>query len=427
LSDQDLVNIAFKNFKLGLETHYAENFKASYDPRLFPFLKTNFSLRADYSDDWQRQYKARRSALSRARGVSGQFDHQELVGKPKKKTGRRQPRRKGDSVVESDDKSGYFDQALRLLRLATGWIDPVAYSYSETFNNSLPGMDSRPNWRYRFGFRDEAEVGEVADAVGSQAAKEGVRYELSSGFTFLGGVSTRIKYARSVDTDVIKQGSRYENTSTSWPDLSVRIQKFKTFPLIKGLLNTFIDVFSPRTGFTRRVRDSRDIDLAFVASRSVDLDYKPLLSLSFKVFRALSLSAAYTLSKGTKDAFSSTTGELQSETISTRKTVALTGKYSFSSPRGISLPIFGRMKFTSTVDIEATVRINSNISETSQSGGPFATSQDKSDLMFSPVVSYSFSRQIRGGLTMRWQDSNDNHRNRKNHTREVQVWTEINF
>jgi len=427
LSDQDLVNISLKNFKLGLETHYAENFKASYDPRLFSFLRTNFSLKADYSDDWQRQYKAKRSALSRSRGVSGQFDHQVLIGKSKKKGGRRQPVRKGEKIGDSEDGEGFGDKIMQGLRLATGWIDPVSYSYTETYNNSLPGMDSRPHWHYRFGLRDDAGVGEVPEAVGSQSAKEGVRYELSSGFTFLGGVATRVKYARSVNTDLIKQGSRYENTSTSWPDLSIRIQKFKTFPVIKGILNTFIDVFSPRTGFTRQVRDSRDIDLDFVASRSEDMDYRPLLSLNFKVFRALSLSAAYTLNKGTKQTYSSTTGELQTETITTRKSVALTGKYSFSSPRGISLPIFGRLKFTSTVEIEATVRINSNVSETSQSGGPFVISQDKSDLMFSPVVSYSFSRQIRGGLTMRWQDSNDNHRNRKNHTREVQVWTEINF
>ena len=428
LSDPDLVNLSFKNPKLGLETHYGQSISTSYDPKLLGFFKTAFSYKANYSDDWQRQYRARRSAMSRSVGVSGDFDHQKLLGEMRKK--KNQGRSSGDDRRRrADDEAGlpFYQHGLNALRLLTGWIDPFTYSYSESFNNSLPGMDVRPGWRYRFGFKDEADVGEVSEAVGSQASSEGVRYDVGSGFKFLGGLITTVRFGRSVNRDLVKQGARYENISTNWPDLALRIQKFKTFPLIKKYLNGFIDVFAPRTGFKRQTKETRDIDGDFLVSSSVTRNHKPLLSISFKAIRMLSLSAAYSLEKAEKEVYNSASGDLQSETVSTKKTVAVTAKYSFSSPRGISLPIFGRLKFDSRVELEMSVRINSQISETAQSGQSFATSTDKSDYMYSPVISYAFSRQIKGGLTLRWQDSNDNYRSRKSHTREVQIWTEISF
>jgi cell surface protein SprA len=426
LSDRSLVNIAFKDFKLGLETNYAQNFNASYDPRLFDFWRASFSYKVTYTDDWQRSYRARRSNLSRSRGVSGEFNHQTLIGKKKKTTRRRPPTRKGDTPTE-EDKRPFYEPVVDAIRLFTSWIDPFSYSYSESYNNSLPGMKERPGWGYRLGLKDEAEVDNVPDAIGSRSAQEGQRYEVSSGFTLLGGLVTKVKYARSTSEDIFKQGTRNRNTSTSWPDLSLRIQQFKQFPLFKDYLNKFIQIFSPRTGFTRQSRESFNLDDGFPLSKSESTNHRPLLSVTFRAFRSLSLSAAYSVDMDEKELFNPTTGSSQSITKSIKKSMALTAKYSFTSPKGISLPIFGRVKFTSTVDLEMTVRFNSNISETKQAGGDFATTVDKSDFMFSPVISYTFSRQMKGGLTMRWQDSNDNYRSRKSHTREVQIWTEISF
>ncbi|UCG60657.1 MAG: cell surface protein SprA [Candidatus Zixiibacteriota bacterium] len=427
LSDPDLVRFSLTNPKLGLETNYGQTFSSSYNPKLVTFLKTTFSYRATYSDDWQRSYEARRAAMSRSFGVSGNFDHQQLIGK-KKKTGRRRrpPTRRGDSPTGRDDES-FTEKALNMLRLVTGWIDPFGYSYATSYTNSLPGIRSRPNWKYRFGLRREAEVDAVPAVVGAESAGETKRYEISSGFTFLGGVVTGVKYGRAISTDLIKQGTRNESVSTSWPDLTIRIRQFTKFPLIKKYLNKFIEIFTPRTGYTRQVRETFNLDQGFLVSSSVSRKHKPLLQLTFRAFRALSLSASYHLETNTKENRNSTTGSVQSLTRSTRRQLGATAKYSVTAPNGISLPIFGRVKFNSTLDLEMSVRYNSDVSETSQSGGPFATSKDRSDIMIAPNIQYTFSRQMKGGLTMRWQDSNDNYRSRKSHIREVEIWTEISF
>ncbi len=423
LSDPDLVRISLKDPKLGLETHFGQTFNASYDPRLLDFFKMSFSMKVNYTDDWQRSYDARRSVLARTQSVGGQLDHKTLLGVAKKGGRRPARRRKG----ADDPGKPVYMVALDGLKLAMGWIDPIDYGLDLTYNNTLPAMDDRPGWQYRFGFQDEADVGEVANASGSRITTEGKKYNVGSGFTFLGGVVTKVKYARSISEDIYKQGNRYRSTSTSWPDLNIRIQKFKTFPLIKDYLNKFIDIFAPRTGYSKQVRESEDIEGGFTTSLTTSKNYKPLLSVSFKVFRALSLSASYSLTEETKENSNPSTGDPQSETVQTKKSIAATGKYSFSSPKGINLPIFGSVKFKSSVDLEVTVRINTHVSETRKPGEAFVPSIDKSDFLLTPVISYTFSQQMKGGLTLRWQDSNDNYRGKKSHQREVQIWTEISF
>ena len=440
MSNLDHVNIALSDFSLGLETHYGQRLNVAYDPRLFNFLSSQFSYRANYADDWDRSSESRRSSLSRQASVNGRFDHIAFLGGQSKggrgatgtrrrrtETSRRRDVRGGGKAKEAGEDKPFYDPPLAVLRFLTGWINPATYSYSESYSNSLPGMASRPNWKYLVGLHDEADVDIVTSNTRSQSATEGQSYELASGFSLLGGLFTDIKFKESVNRDLIKQGQRYETQSTGWPELSIRIQKFKTFPLIKKYINKFIEVFSPRTGYVRQRKQTTDIGGGFLISRATTINRSPLLSVNFKVFRSLSLSSSYQLTDDHIEKFNPASGDIQSETKSTKKALTLSTRYSFSSPKGITLPLFGKVKFRSTVSIDLNVKMNSSLSETSSNGGPFRTSVDKSDFSFSPVVSYTFSQQIKGGLTLRWQDTNDNYKNRKNHTREVQIWTEIRF
>jgi hypothetical protein len=155
--------------------------------------------------------------------------------------------------------------------------------------------------------------------------------------------------------------------------------------------------------------------------------YQPLLSINFNLFRKLSLSGSYSLNEDRSENYNSTNGVLEKVTRSTKKSLSFTAQYSFSAPGGIGLPLLGRVKFTSTVNIQGNVKINSQKSETSDRGKPFVVSTDKSDFSWSLSIRYNFSRELSGGLTTRWQDSRDNYRNRNSHVREVQLWVELSF
>ena len=435
LTDPDLINIVFspKKFKLGLETSYGQSFTANYDPKLLNFLSSSFSYSARYNDAYDRSYKTRKSDLTRTWSVKGSLDHMKLF-KGQSKSRSRGPRRTrptrpgakgGEIKAEEGDGTPFYEPVLAGLRFLTGWIEPINYKYGEGYSNSLPGMTQRPSWFYRFGVYDQPDVPTKVETR-TQTASESQDYDLSSGFSFLGGIATDVKFSRSIDIDLIKTGTRYKNISTGWPELSIRIQKFNKLPIIKSVVNKFIEVFAPRTGYSRQVKEDINLNTGFTTSKTESISRNPLLSVNFKLFRALSLSASYTMSTTKTEKYSLSTGIIESETKADKKSFVFTTRYSFSSPSGISIPLFGKLRFKSTVEITLDIKYNSNITETN-SGDGFRKSTDKSDISISPVLGYNFSQQIKGGLKINWQDTQDNYSGRRSHVREVQIWTEIRF
>lgn len=428
LSNLDEVNWALSDLRLGTETHYGQTFSAGYTPGLLGWLTTQLAYKANYSDDWVRSTETRRSSMSQNWGVNGTFDHIQLLGgdgsSGRRRGGNRSNVRGGGQ--RKDEGRPFWDYPLAVLRFLTGWIQAPDYSYSKDFNASLPGMLSRPPLEYRFGLTREAEV-KLNPQGRSPSSSEGESYSASSGFGFLGGISTDVKYSRSVSRDLVRQGARTEQISTNWPELNIRIRNFRTLPLIKPYVNKFIDIFSPQTSYSRSTRETVDLDNGFRTAYSEMVAYQPLLSINFNLFRKLSLSGSYSLNQDRSENYNSTNGALEKVTRSTKKSLSFTAQYSFSAPGGIGLPLLGRVKFTSTVNIQGNVKINSQKSETSDRGKPFVVSTDKSDFSWSLSIRYNFSRELSGGLTTRWQDSRDNYRNRNSHVREVQLWVELSF
>ncbi|MDH3938453.1 MAG: cell surface protein SprA, partial [candidate division Zixibacteria bacterium] len=211
LSDHDLVNVSLNDFRLGLETSFSQSFKSSFDPKLLSWFTTSFGYQAGYSDSWDRTIEARHTKMSRSWNVKGRFDHLGLfggksTGGERKFAGRRRTTPRGqkkdkDGEKEEEDKKTkgrpIYDYPLSLMRFLTGWIKPPTYSYGQSFNSSVPGTLERPLWRYRFGLERTTDVA-VVNQSRSVSAGEGINYDASSGFSFLGGISCDVAFKRSI-------------------------------------------------------------------------------------------------------------------------------------------------------------------------------------------------------------------------------------
>jgi hypothetical protein len=364
-------------------------------------------------DLWGKNWEPRRAGSRRAQaGVRG---------------GAREKEEEGDEEKEKEQGPPIYEPFLDGLRFLTGWLQPVTYKYSESFNQSVPGVKEKPPWKYRLGIQTEPDF-ETDNTTRTPRAGESKSYDFGSGFNLLGGIATTIAYRTQISRELINAGQdRNESQTISWPDVSLRIQKFTTLPLLKPYVNWFIEIFSPRTAYSRQVRENKNVDRGFITDKSTTINQNPVLSLNFKLFRTLSMSGTYTVSETTDEKFNRANGEPQSEIRTVKKSYALSSKYAFSAPGGIAIPLFGKVKFKSTVSIDFSVKYSSNFQEKSTDGISFTPYQDQSSLSLSPVISYAFSQQIRGGLTGRWQDTNDSKFNKKTHIREIQIWTEINF
>lgn len=427
LSDPDAIDLSLRNLKLGLEESFSQSFSADYDPKLFSFLSTDLSYKSSYSDRWDRATESLQSSFSRSWSVKGSFYHLKLLGgSGGKSIGTRSKGRARGANNEDKQSSNkpFYDPPLALLRFLTGWINPLQYSYGEQFGYSLPGMKTRPILKYRLGLITTPDV-ETVSQVRNPNSDISKTYSLNSGFKLLEGINTDVKFSRTVKEDLIKQGSKYETITTQWPDLTIRISRFSRLPLIKGVVNKIIDVFSPRTGYSRSTREQIDLQGNFAVSKTITESFSPLLSVNFKIFRSLSLSSSYNLTKDAKEVFSSNNGDFQSRQENSRKSFAASTKYSFSAPSGIKMPLFGKIKFKSSVTISLDFNKNFTITETYNNNGDLQSSNDKSDLAISPNISYSFSNQLTGGIRMRWTDSETN--GKKSHLREVSISIEIRF
>lgn len=424
LADPDLINITTnpKDFKLGLETNYSQSFSADYDPKLIGFLSNKWNYTSSYRDSWERSNESRKADMSRNWSVGGQFKHLELFSIGSGGGGSSRPRGRTSSSVDRP----FYDPPLAVLRFLTGWIEPISYKYGQSYNNSLPGLLNRPSLGFRFGIDETTDVDRITETR-TPFSSEGENYDLSSGFKLFGGIDTDVRYAVGVTRDLVKTGTRYENRSIKWPDLQVRISTFSSFPLIKGLINKFITVFQPRTGFSRDTKETQDLDGDFLLDKSVTTSFSPLLSVNFRLFRTLSLSGSYTVTEVESERYNRQNGELDNESTSDRSSIAFSSRYSFSAPGGIAIPLFGKMKFNSTVSIDLNVRFNKELTKNSQDGRPFVITADKSDLTIAPNISYAFSQQIKGGVSAKWQDTNDSKLSKKSHVRELQIWAEIRF
>jgi cell surface protein SprA len=431
LSDLNLVNLSLRNLRLGLETSYSQSFSTGYNPKLLSWFTTDFDYKANYSDDYDRSSKSRNGRMTRNWGLKGTFDHHKLFG-GKASGGDRQYRgRRGKTKAagEQEEKPKgrpFYDYPRAGLRWLTGWIKAPTYSYNESYNIQMPGMLQRPSWRHRFGLDDLPQVDTVKQSR-APSSSEGFGYSGSSGFIFLGGLAVDFKYSRSVSRDLITRGSRYEKRDTNWPDLTIRIDQFTTLPLIKGVVNKLISVFQPRTGYNRSTRETRDLDVGHITARSTSTNYNPLISFNFNILKKLSLTTKYSRSEDESENFNLSTGDIEKLTRSEKKSLDFQTGYSFSAPGGIGIPLFGKLKFTSQMSVQFDVGFNSALSETSTRGGPFVVSSDKSDFTWAASLKYSFSQQVNGGLTARWQDSNDETRNRLSHVRELSIWAELRF
>ncbi len=427
LSDSADVNLSLKRFHPGLETSYGTSFRTGWSPALFSFVSTSFGYGATYGDSWDRQSRSRRGNLSNNWSLNGQFSHQSFLGGQSARTG-------GPVVGTTKDKkiapvkkgTPLYEPPRALLRKLTSWINPISYRYAENFTNSTPGMRERPSFAYQLGLHRAADVPVTSQSSSQPMSSESKQWELGSGFVFLGGIGLDIKLRKDISRDLVKVGDRTERISKGWPEVAIRIQPFKTLPLFKGIVNKFIKVFTPRTSYSRQVREERNITRGFTTSTSTAINRNPLLVINFKLFRAMSMTGSYATTFTESRTYSSADGRNISISRAKTKTILVTSQYSFSAPGGIGIPIFGKLKFKSHVSLTTDIRFNSSYSEAGSEGQPIAKGKDATDFSVAPTIGYTFSQQIKGGLTARWQDSRDQS-NTKSHTRELRMWVEIRF
>ncbi|HDL04426.1 MAG TPA: cell surface protein SprA [candidate division Zixibacteria bacterium] len=433
LSNPDLVNFSFnpKDFKLGRETRYTQAFSSGYSPVIFGFLTHKFSFSTSYTEDLNVISETRNMSSNKSYSVGGVFDlNKFLGGKPTSRRSSRRIRPKREEVDKDKPKSSLMKKLVTgpasVLRFLTSWIEPINYDFKEAYRYSYVGLKERASLKFRFGLTEDigAEIDSESGSTGrSTITTKSTNYGLSSGTQFFGGLKTGVSFNRTINRDLIKAVNPTKSVSTTFPDFNFTINQLTTFKF----LNPFIRKFAPRTKYSRSTKEYYNLTTGFKTKESETISQNPLLSFTFNIFRDLQINVRTNRSVSEDISYNSSTGEITRKSRSTSSNASASTKYSFSWPTGVKFPILGRIKFRSTMAISLEVSIRQQTTEEASGDTPLISKGDNRDFMVTPTISYAFSNQIKGGISGRWQDTNNKQQNRKSHVRELRIWVDIRF
>lgn len=434
ISNPDLVKISFnpKEFKLGRETKYSQAFSANYSPTLFGFLTHKFNYSASYIEDFIIVKDNRNMSASKSYGVGGTFDMQKLFGgqSSSRRSTTRKRTQQGVTVAEPESKGSVFkkvmDKPAWMMRFLTGWIDPFTYDFKEAYRYSYIGLLERAQLKFRFGLTEAigAEIDPEAGAAGQSTVSTKVTsYSFGSGTKLFGGLKTGVSFSRTINQDIKKAVNPQKSISTTFPDFNFSISQMTTFKF----LNPIIRKFSPRTKYTRSTKESYNLTTGYKTVDEVTVSQNPLLSFTFDVTRGLTIDVRTNRSVSDNTSYNSSTGNVTRKQRSINSGSSASTKYSFSWPTGVRFPLLGRLKFRSTMSISLEVSTRTQKREESTGDNPLISAGENKDFMVTPTISYTFSNQIKGGVSARWQDTNNVQQSRKSHVRELRIYVDIRF
>jgi hypothetical protein len=424
LRDPKTVNITFnpKQFKLGVEQNFDQNLKASYSPSLFKFFTHKFDYSASYNDSYRMGFDSTfyHSGNSKLNvGASFSLKHQSLIGSNKNK-GRGAESDSTFSILE------IFGWPLTGIRYITDAIKPVSVKMSKGRSMNFPGMSDKASWPFRFGLTEDPGVDLVSATQGVTRTSKSIDRSVSggSGVSLFAGISTDVNFSRSTSESFTPPSRTIKET---WPEMKFNLRSVQGLWYVGKLLN----FLGPSSRFTR----SKEIKVRPAANHPVSEErvtqsFAPLISFTLSPLRSMksTIRIERTTSKTTK--FSETSVEEFIQSIVERSTqkISVNMSYSFRNPTGFRLPIFGRIKFESTMSLS--VDVSYSMSRDHAAKPPeyiFSLTSEKTNLAITSRASYSFSSTVKGGLQARWQDAHDARQGSTRHTRELGLWVEMRF
>lgn len=474
LRDPDWVSLKLSDLRLGKMTSFQQSFSSNYSPSLFRFMTHQFSFSSSYSEKLMQNSVADTSegniepldvSQSIKFSASGTFDLKKFLGDPGKalanlaKASRKAQLEKQRRIRQRAADTSKVDSLKKVepekvkgeggpwigwrvynltrlgLRKITGFVDPISASIDRNQSFSKNGIRYRPRAAFRFGLDDDPDVPTV-ELRGRQkdALSQGTSWSLRSGVKLLsGGLSSSIDISESRSTTYPSSGSPSRRIDRRWPSLGIRVGQIRAFNkfwglrTIQGVYNSFIRRFTPQTGYSRRENLAIDLSNNVTTSRSVAIDRSPLLAVTIPISRRISVQVRMESSHRERESFNPQTGALSAASRDDTRSLRASTQYSFRSPNGIKLPIFGRVRLQSNMTIKIDVLRRLNQTESAGVDQVFTLSSKTESFSVTTNINYSFSSQVKGGMSTTWTDTNNLTSRRKTHTRELRFYAEMTF
>jgi hypothetical protein len=310
-----------------------------------------------------------------------------------------------------------LDPVLTLVRGMDAVEARYAVRWSSRFDNVPP--EAVPGWRYRLGL----SAGDGADDRSEERS-----LDIGSGAKLTEDIRIKADYKRSVS------GRWYRNAVSDTIDLTTRTEGMNESRKATlswggiervGPLKSVFTTVRARSGVEFKKSYSGTYDAPTTKGDGFALT--PVISLE-TTFRN-GLTGNLTWEKKRSRSYSLTGAGSVSEETTSGTSVSV--KYRFSAPQGLKLPFFGqKLRFQSNLDCSLTLKTGARLSRTAldEAGLAIASpTQSVKDFSVTGDATYSFSRNVSGGLQVSFSQSRDEKRDQTRRTIGVHLTAEFKF
>jgi len=417
-----------------------------YTPAMISWLSQNYEIRGEYKEDTDpARYRDRFGVvnLNRSFRASWGIKWKQLgsaIGgttsgsspmPPRRETPRDRGGRQGEEEPPtpeqpapsgSRESTGGLKKALAITKPLFDNLDDLNFDWQFDDRRQIPNLAGRPDLWYQLSLTTDPGVHRVTDSLAatsqieSHTTTEKRNIRTGTRLPFKMTLQARYNYVKNVTIST----NNTKQIQTTFPDVTLNWNGLGQIPPFKTLASNA----RANSNYSYEVRENYESNA--LKNDVLTHSFNPLVSINMTWKPGISTDYSTNLRNSHERTYSATSVNIRHNYELSHK---ITAGYSIRGSKGFKLPIIGTLKFENQLTLSLTVQNTTRITESWVEGATGEVSRSRDDVEWSitPSASYNFSRNIRGGLELKWIDTNNRRIEQITHVRDVSIWVELKF
>jgi len=367
-----------------------------FNPSIFRWLKSDFSYKANFRYTNNIQQRKLGKSASTTSTISGSIT---LTPSMLFKRGR--ARRVPRARKEQKKEYSFIDD----LQALTQKLSAITIRYTQSNNLRDFGLGGMPSFEYQIGRSRDPGV-ETIQNLGSNRSSynRNETFSIQTGIKFTSNLSVKLKYDRSktrnetarITGTLAESNLSLGDVNLPFFEWSVRWGGLEKLSLFKKLATSVSLTHSYSGKRTKTWNDRPDN----ITKESITSGFRPLVGLNIQWKKGVTTSINY--NKTSTFTFLAQRGRRSGGSRKRSSNLSITTHYSKRGGLKISLP-FWHKEIKNDIDFSLSFTKSTDISERSRTGeAHFVEDMRTEKTSFTPKVTYSFSRKVRGGMHFEW-------------------------
>ena len=298
--------------------------------------------------------------------------------------------------INNDFKINSLLEKIPLISKISKKVDPLRITANYNKTGTFAYLNSKPDYRFRYGFETLPDSTLFAGKNNTDGGYLNKNYSASSGLSiYKFNVKIHAKLTEKAPDQILLQSTSIakKEVTMTFPDIDINVPDIQKYV-------PFLSSFVRRTNLSLSIKKDSSYTKGLnkeYSEGSSSLVISPALDLNLKNGLRFNITPQYSTGKN----YPSNMPETNYET----KGLSIQCTYILKpSPSGLSLPLFGNIKWDKPINLNASFKYKDNISYGIGSEGDKNYKEDTQSIDVNFGGNYTFSEMITGGLSFAYRN-----------------------